>query len=144
MSEVFLAGLIDNLIYVLGKEAKKRNIDLLKEAQKQNLEKDLIEYVDLKETEEEGKAVIEVLSPSSEDKTDETTGLSNDDESDVEGKRNDIMKNEKEGKLNELPVDKVSSVQEESPPVLITASPPNKKKVINEPIIEKTSKRVTL
>ena len=63
MSEVFLAGLIDNLIYVLGKEAKKRNIDLHKEAQRQNLEKDLVEYVDLviKEYEEEGKAVIEVL-----------------------------------------------------------------------------------
>ena len=52
-------------------------------AQKQNLEKDLIEYVDLviKETEDEGKAVIEVLSPSSEDKTYETLGLSNKKES---------------------------------------------------------------
>ena len=68
--------MIDNLIYVLGKEAKRRDIDLLKEAQKQNLEEDLVEYIDLviNENEEEEKAVIEALSPSSKDKTDEMTG----------------------------------------------------------------------
>ena len=72
------------------------------------------------------------------------TGFSNDDESDVEGEREDIMENEKKGKLNELPVDKVSSIQEESPPVTITVSPPNEKKVINEPIIEEISEKETL
>ena len=127
MSEESLAGLIDSLIFVLGKEAKKRNIELREEAKRQNLEEDLVDYIDqvIKEYEEEKikdvpkeeKSIIEVLSPSSEDKTDEMTGLTNDDESDAGGEQEDIMENKKEGKLNKVPVDKVSSIQEESPPV---------------------------
>ena len=83
MSEDLLAGLIDGLIYVLAKEAKNRNINLNHEAQRANFDKDLQEYVNqvTKEIEEEEKAVIKVLSPSSEDKTYETLRLSNKKES---------------------------------------------------------------
>ena len=45
-SEETLAGLIDNLIFILGKEAKKRNIELREEAKRQNLEEDLVDYID--------------------------------------------------------------------------------------------------
>ena len=56
MSEEF-AELINGLIVVLAREAKNRHIDIHKEAKSQNLDDELVEYLDLvmKANVEEGK-----------------------------------------------------------------------------------------
>ena len=127
MSEESITGLMHGLIVVLCKEAKKQNIVLRQEGKKQNIEEDVINYIDKvleeyeeektsdvdetksevfsnedvpklnekesiptvqesKDVQEEEKVESEVDSPSSGEETDEMTGLTDNDESDIEGK----------------------------------------------------------
>ena len=45
MSETLLAFLLEGLIYVLAKEARARDIDLIYESQCANFDEDLLEFV---------------------------------------------------------------------------------------------------